>query len=76
MDDEQQAHEASHQVIANDQHQFVVWPTRRRLPFGWRHVGREGTRAELDFYLQQMAVDTIPAPLLITDLRMLDTHWG
>lgn len=66
---------ATHQVIVNEQHQFVVWPTRRRLPHGWHYLGKEGSRGELDVYLRQMAVETVPAPLLITDKRTLDTHW-
>jgi MbtH protein len=75
MDRENRDLRATHQVIVNDQHQFVVWPARRRPPLGWRYVGKEGTKAELTFYLQQMAVETVPAPLLITDRRTLDTHW-
>jgi MbtH protein len=75
MDNEHQGSDATHQIIVNDEHQFVVWQSRRRLPPGWRYLGKEGTKAELDFYLQQMAVDTIPVPLLITGSRALDTRW-
>ena len=66
---------ATHQVIANEQHQFVVWPTRHRLPSGWHYLGKEGSRSELDAYLRQMAVETVPTPLLVTDRRALDTQW-
>jgi MbtH protein len=76
MSGRQQSLEASHQIIANDEQQFVVWPSARRPPIGWRYVGKEGSKEELAFYLQQMAVETLPTPLLITDRTMLDTHWG
>jgi MbtH protein len=66
---------ATHQIIVNDEHQFVVWSSRKKLPLGWRYVGKEGTKAELDFYVKQMAVDTIPTPLLITRPRPIDTGW-
>ena len=65
----------THHIIMNDDHQFVVWSHARKVPAGWRMVGREGTREELELYLQQMAVETMPAPLLITDRRTLDTHF-
>lgn len=72
---ERQPSAATHQIIVNDDHQFVVWPYRRKLPRGWRMVGKEGTQDELKFYLQQMAVETMPAPLLITDRRTFDTQF-
>ena len=73
MNDRQDRAEALHQIIFNDDHQYVVWPSARRLPSGWRYVGREGTKLELEFYLLQMAVETVPAPLLVT--RPADTVW-
>jgi uncharacterized protein YbdZ (MbtH family) len=44
------------------------------LPSGWRFVGKEGSREELTYYLQQMAVETMPAPLLRTEGSALDTQ--
>jgi MbtH protein len=56
----------THQIITNDDDQFVVWSDSRKLPLGWRYVGRAGTRAELMQYLKDMLVETVPAPLRLT----------
>jgi len=55
---------ATHQLIVNDQEQFAVWPATRRVPGGWRPVGRTGTRESLTEYLREVLVETLPAPLL------------
>jgi uncharacterized protein YbdZ (MbtH family) len=68
--------EGSHQIISNDDLQFVVWSNRRRLPLGWHYVGKSGSRAELALYLREMLVETVPTPLLITDRRAPDSRWG
>jgi MbtH protein len=75
MNDNQTRRAATHQVIVNGQDQFVVWPTRLQPPSGWRCIGVEGTRSELDTYMRKVAAETLPMPLLITDSRMLDTRW-
>jgi len=67
---------AAHEIIVNDQHQYVVWPAARRLPAGWRYLGKAGARDELLYYLREMFVETLPAPLLITDGRQPESRWG
>ena len=68
--------EGSHQIITNDDLQFVVWSSRRQLPAGWRYVGKSGSRAELMLYLREMLVETMPSPLIISDRRAPDSRWG
>ena len=68
--------EGSHQIITNDDLQFVVWSSRRQLPPGWRYVGRSGSRTELTVYLREMLVETIPTQLIISDRRAPDSRWG
>ena len=63
-------------LITNDEMQFVLWSSRRRLPPGWRYVGRSGPRAELEKYLREMMIETVPAPLLVADKQSLDSRWG
>jgi MbtH protein len=67
---------ANHEIIVNDRHQYVVWPAGRRVPLGWRYIGKSGSKDELDFYLREMFVETLPAPLLIGDGRAPETSWG
>ena len=68
--------QGTHQIITNDDLQFVVWSNQRPLPRGWRHVGKSGSRAELTLYLREMLVETIPAPLIISGRRAPDSRWG
>ncbi len=65
-----------HEIIVNDQHQYVVWPAARRLPAGWRYLGKGGSREDLLYYLREMFVETLPAPLLIDDGRQPESLWG
>jgi uncharacterized protein YbdZ (MbtH family) len=75
MNDQHDSRAATHLVIVDAQDQFVVWPLELQPPQGWRGVGIEGTRSELDIHLRKLAAETLPMPLLITDKRMLDTRW-
>jgi MbtH protein len=68
--------EGTHQIITNDDLQFVVWSSRRQLPLGWRYVGKSGSRAELTLYLREMLVETMPTPLIVSGRRALDSRWG
>ena len=68
--------EGTHQIITNDDLQFVVWSSRRQLPPGWRYVGRSGSRAELTLYLRDMLVETMPTPLIVSGRRPPDSRWG
>ena len=56
------ARRTSHEIIVNDLHQYVVWPASRRLPEGWRYLGKSGTKDELEFYVREMFVETAPVP--------------
>lgn len=60
---------AAHEIIVNRDHQYVVWPARRQLPEGWRYLGRAGSREELELYLREMFVETLPTAALGTPRR-------
>jgi MbtH protein len=68
--------DTQHEIIVNPDHQYVVWPARKPLPIGWNYVGKSGRKEDLDFYLREMFVETMPAPLVITDGRPQETRWG
>lgn len=65
-----------HEIIVNSQHQYVVWPARKPLPLGWNYVGRSGSKEDLEFYLREMFVETMPVPLAIQDGRQPESRWG
>jgi len=65
-----------HEIIVNDANEFAVWPTERRLPNGWRHIGKSGTLAEMQAHLREMFVETVAAPLITRRKATADTFWG
>ena len=67
---------ASHEIIVNDDHVYVVWPAARRTPAGWRYLGKAGSKDELLLYLREMYVETMPAPMLMSDGRQPESRWG
>jgi MbtH protein len=56
-------------IVANDDGQFSVWPTHRRLPLGWRHIGPTGTRAEMHAWIREQFVETVPATYISRESR-------
>lgn len=65
-----------HEIIVNADHQYVVWPARKPLPIGWRYVGKSGPKSELEFYLREMFVETMPVPMVVSDGRTPQSRWG
>jgi len=50
-------------VVVNDEEQYSIWILGRKLPFGWRDVGKFGTRAECLAHIGQVWTDMRPASL-------------
>ena len=67
---------SSHEVIVSHDNVYVVWPATRALPDGWRYIGRGGSEQELLVYLREMFVETMPAPMLMSDGRLPESRWG
>ena len=70
------ANSTMHRLIVNAQHHYVVWPVGRKVPDGWQVVGPPDAPAALKKQLQQMSVETQPAPFLMENGSALDTKWG
>ena len=62
-------------IVVNDEHQFSVWPTHRRLPPGWSYTGPTGTRAEMQAAVRQQFVETVPATYSARDKRFGESKW-
>lgn len=55
----------THQIIANDSGEYVVWPTTHSLPPSWRSVGEPGSEEAMQFEVLKFIAETSPAPLLV-----------
>jgi MbtH protein len=47
-------------VVVNHHDQYSVWPVDRRVPLGWREVGRTGPKAECLEYIAEVWTDMRP----------------
>ena len=63
-------------IVVNDEQQFSVWPTHRRLPPGWNYTGPTGTRAEMQAAVRQQFVETVPATYIARDSRHGASQWA
>lgn len=41
-------------AVVNDEEQYSIWPVGRELPLGWREAGKEGPRAEVLAWIEEM----------------------
>jgi MbtH protein len=55
--------EREFQVVVNDEEQFSIWPTGRRLPPGWRATGPRGRKAECLRHIDEVWTDMRPLSL-------------
>ena len=50
-------------VLINHEEQYSLWPQGKKIPEGWRSVGREGTREECSKYVDEVWTDMRPLSL-------------
>ena len=50
-------------AVVNDEEQYSIWPADRELPLGWRPAGKEGLRAEVLAWIEQVWTDMRPRSL-------------
>lgn len=57
----------SHQIIVNDELDYLLWPVGSSLPPNWRYFGEPGSEVELKEYMREVLAETSPAPLVVSD---------
>lgn len=50
-------------VVMNQEEQYSIWPAGREVPFGWREVGKTGSKAECLDYIREVWTDMRPLSL-------------
>ena len=53
----------SYDVVVNHEEQYSIWPTNRKIPTGWRPVGKQGTKSECLAYVKEVWIDMRPLSL-------------
>lgn len=52
-----------YKVVVNHEEQYSIWPAERDCPAGWREVGKEGMKAEVLAYIEEVWTDMRPLSL-------------
>lgn len=55
-------------VVRNDEEQYSVWPTARRLPSGWSETGGRGSRQQCLDRIGELWLDMRPRSLRVAHL--------
>lgn len=50
-------------AVKNDEEQYSIWPIDRDLPPGWHDAGKEGTKAEVLAWIDEVWTDMRPRSL-------------
>ncbi len=50
-------------AVVNDEEQYSIWPADRELPVGWRDAGKQGTKAEVLAWIEEVWTDMRPKSL-------------
>ena len=50
-------------VVVNDEEQYSIWFSDRKLPLGWRDAGKSGTKSECLAHIEVVWTDMRPLSL-------------
>ncbi|MET0593768.1 MAG: MbtH family protein [Polyangiaceae bacterium] len=50
-------------VVVNHEEQYSIWPDYRKIPDGWREVGKTGKKKECLEYINEVWTDMRPLSL-------------
>ena len=50
-------------AVVNHEEQYSIWPADRELPLGWTAAGKQGTKAEVLAYIEEVWTDMRPKSL-------------
>jgi MbtH protein len=52
-----------YKAVVNHEEQYSIWPADRELPLGWTDTGKQGTKAEVLAYIEEVWTDMRPLSL-------------
>ena len=55
--------DTQYKVVINHEEQYSIWPIDRKVPRGWKPVGKEGTKQECLDYIEEVWTDMRPLGL-------------
>lgn len=55
--------QAIYKVVVNHEEQYSIWPDYKKIPNGWRAVGKTGLKPECLAYIKEVWTDMRPLSL-------------
>jgi len=52
-----------YKAVVNDEEMYSIWPADRELPLGWRDAGKQGLKAEVLAWIEEVWTDMRPLSL-------------
>ena len=52
-----------YKAVVNDEEQYSIWPADRELPLGWHDAGKQGLKAEVLAWIEEVWTDMRPLSL-------------
>jgi MbtH protein len=52
-----------YKAVVNHEEQYSIWPADRELPLGWNDAGKQGTKAEVLAWIEEVWTDMRPLSL-------------
>ena len=52
-----------YQVVMNHEEQYSIWPEGKKIPDGWKAVGKQGPKDECLSYIREVWTDMRPLSL-------------
>lgn len=50
-------------VVVNHEEQYSIWPVEKKIPLGWRQVGKIGPKGDCLAYIKEVWTDMRPLSL-------------
>ena len=63
MNQEQQEEQITYNVVINEEEQYSIWPDYKEVPWGWREVGKSGSKQDCLDYIKEVWTDMRPLSL-------------
>lgn len=52
-----------YKAVVNHEEQYSIWPADRELPLGWNDAGKQGLKAEVLAWIEEVWTDMRPLSL-------------
>jgi MbtH protein len=63
MNDDSESGDTIYRVVVNHEEQYSIWEIRKKIPLGWREIGKSGSKTECLDFINEVWTDMRPLSL-------------